>query len=87
MQGLDPSINTIPYLKILISLIRAYADKAKSVKSIPETFQPGKTLWNKIVFFLERFDPVQVRYVGQEWRGVVEFIDSIAGILEQVRRS
>lgn len=84
LQSLDPSENTLPYLKILISLINAHAEELKSVKTIPDAFHPGRPLWNSLVLFLERFDPVQVRYAGNEWRKIVEFVDSVAGILQQV---
>jgi hypothetical protein len=35
--------------------------------------------------FLERFDPVQVRYVGHEWRRVVEMVAKSARAISKVR--
>jgi hypothetical protein len=37
------------------------------------------------VFFLETFDPVQMRYAGLEWKKLVEFVEFIARSVESVR--
>lgn len=38
-----------------------------------------------MVGFLERFDPVQVRYAGHEWRRVVEMVAKSARAVSKVR--
>ncbi|KAF2724050.1 hypothetical protein K431DRAFT_282319 [Polychaeton citri CBS 116435] len=60
---LDPSINTLPYLLCLVEQIKA-AGKAKKKKE--------KAL-DHAVIFLTSFDPVQVRYLGQDWRNIFEW--------------
>ncbi len=45
---------------------------------------PTGTLWPKMVDFLERFDPIQVRYVGHEWRRVVEMVAKSARAISKV---
>jgi hypothetical protein len=38
-----------------------------SKQAMQKAMLPTGTLWPKMVDF-ERFDPIQVRYVGHEWR-------------------
>lgn len=38
-----------------------------------------------MIDFLERFDPVQVRYAGHEWRRVVESVAKSARACSKVR--
>lgn len=47
--------------------------------------KPGGTLWNSLVLFLETADPVQLRYVGNEWRALVEYTEQIASAFGSVR--
>ncbi|KAI4112890.1 MAG: hypothetical protein LQ345_006027 [Seirophora villosa] len=65
---LDPSINTLPYLYVLLAHI--HAGKQKVII--------GESLWQKTSNFLERFDPVQVRYVGVEFRRIILFMRDTA---------
>ncbi|KAF2711703.1 hypothetical protein K504DRAFT_475490 [Pleomassaria siparia CBS 279.74] len=81
LDMLSPSVNTIGYLFTLRVRIAAQAENPKSQKNIPETLRPGGTLWNKTVEFLENADPVQLRYVGAEWRKLVEQVETIARII------
>ena len=39
-----------------------------------KTFPPGGHLWQKMLVFMERFDPVQVRYLGHDWRRLIETV-------------
>ncbi|KAF2027902.1 hypothetical protein EK21DRAFT_114390 [Setomelanomma holmii] len=71
---LNPSVNSIAYAFALRHRITALADK----RSIPDTLKPGGATWNKLVLFLETFDPVQMRYAGQEWRKLVDYVEQIA---------
>ena len=40
--------------------------------TLPEAFEPGARLWQKMLDFMERFDPVQVRYAGNELRRLAD---------------
>lgn len=66
---LDPSINTLPSLYVLLAHIAATTQKASIV---------GGPLWFKALEFCERFDPVQVRYVGTEFRRLVVYVRDVA---------
>ncbi|KAI4134601.1 MAG: hypothetical protein LQ341_006003 [Variospora aurantia] len=65
---LDPSINTLPYLYVLLAHIHAGRQKVMI----------GGSLWLKTLNFLERFDSIQVRYVGVEFRRVILFMRDTA---------
>lgn len=67
-------MNSIAYAFALRHRITAFLEK----RSIPDILQPGGALWNKLVLFLETADPVQLRYVGHEWRKLVEYTEQIA---------
>lgn len=41
-------------------------------------------MWNKIVHFLEVADPVQLRYVGHEWRHLVDYVEAVARVMGTV---
>ncbi|KAH4203988.1 hypothetical protein HBH96_000730 [Parastagonospora nodorum] len=71
---LNPSVNSIAYAFALRQRISATIDK----KNIPDSLKPGGALWNKLVLWLETFDPVQMRYAGLEWRKLVEVTEQIA---------
>ncbi|KAI9707352.1 MAG: hypothetical protein M1836_000312 [Candelina mexicana] len=76
---LDPSINTLPYLYVLLARNNAAQGSGKqSNNALPRTSVPGGTLWKKMVDFLARFDGRQVRYAGDEWRRLVEFVAKAA---------
>jgi hypothetical protein len=66
--------NSIAYAFALRQRIYATIDK----KNIPDNLKPGGALWNKLVLWLETFDPVQMRYAGQEWKKLVEVTEQIA---------
>ncbi|KAL8818359.1 MAG: hypothetical protein Q9223_002994 [Gallowayella weberi] len=66
---LDPSINTLPFLYVLLAHINAGKQKATTI---------GSPLWLKALDFLNRFDSVQVRYVGTEFRRITTFIRDVA---------
>ncbi|KAI4183900.1 MAG: hypothetical protein L6R41_005122 [Letrouitia leprolyta] len=66
---LDPSINTLPSLYVLLAHIVAARQKASVV---------GGPLWFKALDFCERFDAVQVRYVGTEFRRLVVYVRDVA---------
>ncbi|CAA9957178.1 hypothetical protein CFE70_000753 [Pyrenophora teres f. teres 0-1] len=70
----NPTVNSIGYAYALRHRIAALFDK----RNVPEALQPGGTLWNQLVLFLETADAVQLRYVGKEWRALVEYTEQIA---------
>ncbi|KAL9596924.1 MAG: hypothetical protein Q9219_005487 [cf. Caloplaca sp. 3 TL-2023] len=72
---LDPSINTLPYLYALLAHINANRQKASIV---------GGALWFKTLDFFDNFDPVQVRYVGTEFRRLVVYTRDTAGASNQL---
>ncbi|KAI4101858.1 MAG: hypothetical protein L6R37_004733 [Teloschistes peruensis] len=69
LEILDPSINTLPYLFVLLG--HFYASRQKSTVL-------GSPLWIKALGFFDRFDPVQIRYVGTEFRGLIGCIGDVA---------
>ncbi|MCJ1452493.1 hypothetical protein MMC28_002836 [Mycoblastus sanguinarius] len=79
---LDPSINTLPYLFVLLAHIGGSSGKQKA-GTISEAFAPGSLLWQKMLDFVERFDPVQIRYSGNEFRRLVELVVTKARLLSQ----
>ncbi|KAL8727281.1 MAG: hypothetical protein Q9166_006162 [cf. Caloplaca sp. 2 TL-2023] len=66
---LDPSINTLPFLYVLLAHIDAGKQKTTMV---------GSPLWLKAMDFLQRFDSVQVRYIGTEFRRIIMFVRDVA---------
>lgn len=80
-QILDPSINTLPYLFALIAHINKSAGKQATGKKIPF----DGPLWSKMMLFIERFDTVQIRYGGQEFRRLIETIVKTAQTSFKVR--
>lgn len=61
LELLDPSVNSIPYLKCLCDSTQALGKQDK---------QHGELLLDQVYIFLASFDPVQVRYVGEMWRDI-----------------
>lgn len=71
---LNPSVNTMAYAYVLRHRIASLLEK----RSVPESLKPGGALWGSLVLFFETADAVQLRYVGAEWRRLVEFTEQIA---------
>jgi COP9 signalosome complex subunit 3 len=80
LQILNPAVNSIAYAFALRHRISALLEK----RSVPDTLQPGGSLWNQLVLFLETADPIQLRYVGKEWRQLVEYTEQIARACDSV---
>lgn len=78
LQVLDPSINTLPFLYVLLAHSNAGKQKATTI---------GSPLWQKALEFLHRFDSVQIRYVGTEFRRLIMFVQDVALAGKQVRTS
>jgi len=77
---LDPTANSIAYAVTLRIRIGAAIER----KNL-EQLRPGNSLWNKLVLFLESFDPVQMRYAGHEWRKLIDYVEQIARATGTVR--
>ncbi|KAF2853966.1 hypothetical protein T440DRAFT_295268 [Plenodomus tracheiphilus IPT5] len=71
---LNPSVNTIAYAFALRHRISSLIDK----RTVSDTLKPEGSLWSSLVLFFETADPVQLRYVGQEWKRLVDFTEQIA---------
>ncbi|EAA58307.1 hypothetical protein AN5798.2 [Aspergillus nidulans FGSC A4] len=73
LEAISPAVHSLSYLYLL--RIRIQQLQEKTAVGVPNDLQPGGTLWNQTVKFLRSFDPIQIRYVGHEWR---ELVDSVA---------
>lgn len=77
-QILDPSINTLPYLYTLLAHIEHGQTANQTPAATLKAFPPMGHLWGKMLDFMEHFDPVQVRYVGYEWRRLIDAVSRVA---------
>ena len=68
-QILNPSINSISYLRVLIALATIQNKKSFEVADV---YHPGSPLWAKALDFINHFDPIQTRYSGTEMRCLIE---------------
>ncbi|KAF2196396.1 hypothetical protein GQ43DRAFT_484987 [Delitschia confertaspora ATCC 74209] len=80
LELLNPTANTLGYTYALQARIQA-AGEPKGPRSIPDLLKPGGSTWNKIELYLEKCDPVQIRYVGGQWRSIVEYVERVARAL------
>lgn len=64
LELLNPATNTIPYLYVLNSQT-ANAGKDRN---------RNEEVLNNVVMFLTAFDPIQVRYVGEQWLDLVTWV-------------
>jgi COP9 signalosome complex subunit 3 len=80
---MNPAVNSIAYAFALRQRIYATIDK----RTVPDNLKPGSDLWNKLVLFLETFDPVQMRYAGAEWKKLIELTEQIARATGSVRET
>ena len=72
-QLLDPSVNSLPYLFVLLAHIKHAYGKSNKDKPV-NAFKPGQPLWRRMETFVDHFDPLQIRYVGHETRRLLELI-------------
>jgi COP9 signalosome complex subunit 3 len=61
LELLDPSVNSIPYLKCL-------NDATQTLRK--QDAEGAELLFNQACIFFASFDPVQVRYVGELWHSL-----------------
>ncbi|CAI7570777.1 unnamed protein product [Penicillium glandicola] len=76
LDRFDPAIDSIPYLFVLHVQIQ----KAQELNAdpFPAALCPSGKLWTYASHFLARFDGVQVRYAGREWRLLVELVGQVS---------
>ncbi|OJD37039.1 cop9 subunit 3 [Diplodia corticola] len=82
LEILDPAVNSIPYLYVLIHQLHSKIESASSALNVPDECRPGGELWLKLINYLNVFDPIQIRYVGADWRRAVEYVDLIARLMD-----
>ncbi|KAF2000546.1 hypothetical protein P154DRAFT_522452 [Amniculicola lignicola CBS 123094] len=75
---LDPTTNSIAYIYALLARIGTATDGFKLSKGISDQVRPGGSLWNRMVIFVDSFDPIQIRYAGNAWRRLLDEVDKIA---------
>jgi hypothetical protein len=56
---------------VLIAQINNSSGKQKA-DSTSDLYKPGTQLWLKMMLFMGDFDPIQIRYVGNEFRNLIE---------------
>lgn len=77
-QILDPSINSLPYLYVLVAHINSVASGKLPLGSKTSALLPGGRLWGPLLRFMEHFDPIQVRYGGAEFKRFISAIETAA---------
>ena len=63
---INPALNTVPYAFILVA---AYKALNKSTKGFNL-----EDVWDKSVVFLTQFDARQIRYVGEQFTVITEYV-------------
>ena len=84
IQVLDPTVNSAAFLLVLHARLESFANKTP-LSSFPVPVD--SELWNRLVQFLTKFDPVQVRYLGALWRNLLECFCVSALTSQTVRRT
>lgn len=84
VQIMNPAVNSIPYLYVLVHQFQSKLDSAGSALNVPDECRPGGELWLKLINYLNVFDPIQIRYVGSDWRRAVEYVDLITRLMDTV---
>lgn len=77
LQVLDPRINSISYLYILALRYKSF------LQSKSPTQNDARTLLLQALSFMQQFDSVQVRYVGNSLRELIESALTLAAHLQQ----
>lgn len=82
LEILNPAVNSIPYLYVLTHQLSTKVDAANIALQVPDDCRPSGELWLKLIDFLNVFDPIQMRYVGGDWRMAVEYVDKIVRLMD-----
>ena len=62
--------------------IQSLQNNTKNI--LPDDVLPGGYSWGWAVLFLQEFDPIQMRYAGQEWRDLVHVVSQAALAVSKV---
>ena len=81
-QHFDPVADSLVYLFLLRAQIQAFQEESR--EKVPAALLPPGSLWSRMVSYLRAFNPVQVRYAGQEWRQLVELVAQAAQMVSKV---
>ncbi|KAJ5295182.1 hypothetical protein N7508_010003, partial [Penicillium antarcticum] len=81
LDHFNPARDSIPYLFILRLQIQTAQET--TVETVPTKIQPKGVLWTRSVDFLRNFDRIQVRYVGREWRELLEIVGHASQAVSQ----
>ncbi|PLN77478.1 COP9 signalosome complex subunit 3 [Aspergillus taichungensis] len=76
LDNLVPSEHSLSYLYVLNYRIQSIQNSTKNI--LPDDILPGGYSWERAVLFLQQFDPIQMRYAGQEWRNLVHLVSQAA---------
>lgn len=71
-QKFDPGRDSVAFLFLLRLQIQTLQETSRG--ALPRDLLPVGGLWSRAVRYLEVFDPVQIRYAGQEFRQLLEFV-------------
>lgn len=82
-QYFVPSNHSLAHLLVLHLQVQVLQEK--SGQALPTDLLPRGRLWSRATFFLQNFDPAQIRYVGHEWRQLVELICKAAQAAAKVK--
>lgn len=66
---------------LLRAQIQAFQEEFR--ENVPAALLPPGKLWSRIVSYLRTFDPIQVRYAGQEWRQLVEIVAQASQVVSK----
>lgn len=58
-----------------------------SQTNLPADLLPLQPLWSKCIHYLKYFNPVQARYVGHEWRQIIEIVAQAAQVASSVSQA
>ncbi|EPS29113.1 COP9 signalosome complex subunit 3 [Penicillium oxalicum] len=81
LNNIDPAADSLLYLFLLRFQIRILQKETR--QPLPAALLPMGEIWPRIVSYLGSFDSVQSRYVGEEWRQLVELVAHIAQACSQ----
>jgi COP9 signalosome complex subunit 3 len=71
LELLDPAVHSIAYLKTL----------SEHIALIKQDRQRAELLFDQTCIFFASFDPIQIRFVGDLWRGVWEWAQDVSHTL------
>jgi COP9 signalosome complex subunit 3 len=77
-QIINPSLNSIPYIFVLLANINALQKKPGNSLSV-------EALWERMAVFVHSFDPRQIRYLGFELGEIITALIEFAQQIRQVR--